>query len=106
MLPPSKAITYTKAEHEASHQILWRGAHLDGTLTVVYCACCNAEQPSDIPDTVIVDFALQAMDGTTYGGTAAITMNTDGVSKLLEVITASYTQFLVDARKEQSCTLQ
>lgn len=96
---------YTKSEHEASHKILWQGNHLDGKLTVVYCGCCNEEQPSDIPDTVTVDFTLVAADGTEFAGFAAISMTPAGVLKLLDVIDEAYMQFLLAARKEQACII-
>lgn len=91
-------------DHKEYHQILWNGKHLDGTLTVVYCAKCNADYPSEIPGRIIVDFTL--ISDITFVGTAAITPNKDGVLLLLEVITESYGKYVLDYRKEKSCTLQ
>lgn len=96
---------FTLEQHDASKKILWSGDYLDGKLTIVYCACCNEDNPSDIPGTVLVDFTLIDIDGTTFVGVAAVTLNKEGVDELLKVINTAYGQYLVDYRSQYQCQL-
>lgn len=90
--------------HGQYKKILWHGAYLDGKLTIVFCEKCNKDYPSDIPNTVIVDFALVGVD-TTFVGSAAVGPEHEDMDKLIDIITVEYKKYIMDTRKEQSCQL-
>lgn len=95
----------TLGHKEHKPVIVWQGDKLDGKLTITYCELCNEIELCKYEDAVIVCYVLVATDGTEFVGEAYVSMNSQGIEKLLDVIAEAYGKFVLDSRKVQSCLL-
>lgn len=86
-------------------EIIFQGTQLDAILTVCYCETCNRLHPTNIPNTILVEFVMEAQDGTIFSGQAAVINTKENISKLLDLILAGYTESIVEKRKQEPCTL-